>query len=184
MHCETWKPVPVPPFDTAYEISDQGRVRKTPAVHVYRNPRCLAPVARRKRSFVSSGSSNGNGYKRIGLVMGTNRRRFYVHRLVAMAFLGMPDDATCIVNHRDSNPTNNAVPNLEWGSQRDNIRHAVECGRLDPSRARAARTKLTDVDVATIRLRHQQGETIREIANDYRIHPSWAGRIIREVAWA
>lgn len=41
-----------------------------------------------------------------------NRR---VHRLVAQAWIGTPQDPACNeVNHRDGNPTNNRVENLEW----------------------------------------------------------------------
>lgn len=48
----------------------------------------------------------------------------YVHRLVAEAFipnpLGLP-----VVNHRDANPANSLVGNLEWTTQKENIRLAM-----------------------------------------------------------
>lgn len=64
---------------------------------------------------------NHKGYLRIML-----RRhpvaRFFVHRLVAGAFL---QNVEClpVVNHKDRNKQNNRVSNLEWCTQADNIKH-------------------------------------------------------------
>ena len=51
------------------------------------------------------------------------RSRIYVHRAVAMSFLGIPD-GNYEVNHKDGNTRNNKVENLEWCSRLDNIRHS------------------------------------------------------------
>jgi hypothetical protein len=52
---------------------------------------------------------------------------FLVARLVAVTFLGVtPDGYT--VNHIDGNRLNNAVSNLEWLSNGDNIRHVFQTG--------------------------------------------------------
>lgn len=48
-------------------------------------------------------------------------KRFYVHRLVAKAFIPNPDNLP-IVNHKDENPSNNCVDNLEWCTQSHNCR--------------------------------------------------------------
>jgi hypothetical protein len=49
---------------------------------------------------------------------------FYVHRLVALAFLPNPEHKTD-VNHKDSDPSNNHVTNLEWVSRAENMAHAL-----------------------------------------------------------
>lgn len=51
-----------------------------------------------------------NGYLYVYL---TNKKRFYVHRLVAMAFIPNPQ-CLPIINHKDEDKTNNHVDNLEW----------------------------------------------------------------------
>ena len=40
-------------------------------------------------------------------------RKIFVHRLVAQAFLPNPHKLQ-FVNHKDENPSNNSVENLEW----------------------------------------------------------------------
>lgn len=49
-----------------------------------------------------------------------NRMTKSVHRLVCMAFHGMPEPSTLQVRHLDGNPENNRPDNLKWGTQQDN----------------------------------------------------------------
>ena len=70
---------------------------------------------------VSNGHLQGSGYYRVN-VLGND---FYVHRLVAFAFLGPPPaDDTWQVHHRDGTPSNNRVENLEYVTQSQNMKES------------------------------------------------------------
>ena len=48
----------------------------------------------------------------------------YVHRMVAEVFIPNDDPTLTQVNHKDKNPANNRVDNLEWVTPRENVMHA------------------------------------------------------------
>lgn len=78
--------------------------------------------------FLKQGMSYG--YKRINLSRSGNKRTYYVHRIVAQTFIDNPNPDNCVVNHKDGNKINNHVDNLEWCTQKQNIRHARDTGLI------------------------------------------------------
>jgi hypothetical protein len=62
----------------------------------------------------------------------------YVHRLVALAFLDNPDFKR-VVNHKNGNPKDNRLENLEWATHSENNAHAYRNnGRRAPSELKVA----------------------------------------------
>ena len=72
-------------------------------------------------------TSNRGKYRAVSAVVDGKQKHFYVHRLVAEAFIPNPDNLPQ-VNHLDGDPSNNRVDNLEWCTAKENVRHAVKTG--------------------------------------------------------
>ena len=66
-----------------------------------------------------------HGYKSIDLISDGIRKKYPVHRLVAIHFIPNPKNKPC-VNHIDGNKHNNNVSNLEWVTYSENEKHSFE----------------------------------------------------------
>ena len=116
---EIWKKIEG--YD-GYEVSNFGRVRtKGKITHTDRHG------FRHWKDRVLKQKITTN-YRRVDLWKDGNVRSFLVHRLVASAFLGNPENDKMTVNHKDGNGLNNHIDNLEWVSMSDNMKHAYCTG--------------------------------------------------------
>lgn len=97
--------------DPRYEVSNLGNVRNK------KTGRILKPNLNRP-----------GGYQRVNI----QGRHKYVHRLVADSFFDGDHDKLD-VNHIDGDKTNNALPNLEWCTRKENLRHAFINGLKYPT---------------------------------------------------
>ena len=101
---EIWKDIEG--YEGFYKISSFGNVLSLNyANHGY--PKKLVPKV------------NNHGRLWVELVKCGKKKPFLIHRLVGMAFIPNPDNLPQI-NHKDENPKNNCVENLEWCDQRYN----------------------------------------------------------------
>ena len=68
--------------------------------------------------------SKGDKYMRLSAYSDLNGeyRTAYIHRLVALAFYGIPDGSETDVHHIDGNPRNNRPENLMWCSHQENCK--------------------------------------------------------------
>src|SRR5699024_1745954 len=135
---EIWKPITG--YEGKYEVSNQGRVKSlSRTICCGRNKRTVRNVGER----IISTKNISHGYKKTDLFKGNIRKQFFVHRLVAYAFVPNPLKKPN-VNHLDGNKLNNRAENLEWVTQKENIHHAMASGLKKSLRGDAAPTsKLT-----------------------------------------
>ena len=73
-----------------------------------------------------------DGYRKVWLSKSSKKTPFFVHRLVAMAFLENPNNKP-IVNHVNGNKKNNHISNLEWCTRSENDKHAFKLGLRKPT---------------------------------------------------
>ena len=76
---------------------------------------------------------NAKGYRKVDLMTDGQRSKQLVHRLVARAYipnpLGLP-----MINHKDENPSNNCVDNLEWCDAKYNANYGSHLQRISEAR--------------------------------------------------
>lgn len=101
-------------YEGLYAVTSCGRVWS------YTNKRFLNP------------QSNGNYYQ-VNLSKCGKTRHFFIHRLVAEAYLDNPNDFPQ-VNHLDENKANNAVTNLQWCTIKDNANHGTRNSKISKAR--------------------------------------------------
>lgn len=70
-----------------------------------------------------------DGYKHVILTKDRKTKNYLVHRLVAETFIPNVDNLPC-VNHKDENPLNNSVNNLEWCSWKYNNEYGTRLERV------------------------------------------------------
>lgn len=103
---EVWKNVVG--YEGLYQVSSTGRVKNT------KTQKILKPW------------KNDAGYFMIKLPSKQKKRgkSFRVHRLVAMAFIDNPNNLP-FINHKDEDPSNNNVENLEWCTNAYNLTYGT-----------------------------------------------------------
>lgn len=100
-------------YDGVYQISSFGRIRSL-------TRKCCD--GRTRKGQIMSPYIDQDGYKRITLTTSRKRKHYYVHRLVAEAFIENPIGYEQI-NHKDENKLNNHTDNLEWCDVKYNINY-------------------------------------------------------------
>lgn len=158
---EIWKDVCG--FEGLYLVSNFGRVKGLDRVVLRKNQGTLN--VRGKLLKVKTLSS---GYYKVNLNCNGSAFSKRVHRLVASAFIPNPKNHKT-VNHKNGNKLDNRVPNLEWCSLPDNLKHAKSMGLLDKnlkalSKNNRSRRTLSDKKAKKALEMHKQNYTQVEIA--------------------
>lgn len=177
---ELWNPLTKVVSETGeeYDFTNIVAVSNKGRVFVY-------PHARKNMymsGYIAEGRPAGGEHIQVGLTDNNNKKAlFYVHRLVAFAWLQKKPHQTEVM-HLDDNPLNNCVENLKWGTHSDNMQDAANKGR---NKAGAKRKYPTDL-IWEIFKRRERGESISSIRAAYpqitrsSIQHMTSGKILRD----
>ena len=165
---QNWKPIIG--YEGIYEINEVGTVRRIKT----------SPGAR--RGHIMQWSFTGKYYQ-VNLSKDGVNHHCLVHRLVALNFIPNFDPARTCINHKDSNPANNHIDNLEWVTHGENSRHAARNGRMARGE-RHGMSKLTEKAVREIRIRHSfRKVTQKMLAEEYNVSLGTIESIIGGHTW-
>jgi len=117
---------------------------------------------------------------------GQKVRLIPIHRLVLFAFVGPPPEGY-IGHHKNENPQDNKLENLEWATASTNTSHAYQWGRIplpDNRGENSGRSKLTAAQVVQIRFRHASGERAQLLADTYGVCPNTIRSILKGKTWS
>ena len=104
---EIWKDIEG--YEGLYQISSNAEVRK------------IKPNGEYK---ILKSSIGGSGYPRVSLRNDKKSKMMLLHRLLAKAFIPNPNNLPCI-NHKDENPLNCSLQNLEWCTYKYNSNYGT-----------------------------------------------------------
>lgn len=101
-------------YEGYYQINNDGQIKNV------------------KTNKILVGDINSAGYKRVTLYT-PNKKRFFIHRLVAEHFCNKPSNyQELVVNHIDGNKLNNNYKNLEFITRSENDLHAFKLNLRKP----------------------------------------------------
>jgi uncharacterized protein (UPF0128 family) len=123
---EVWKDIKG--FEGFYQVSNLGNIKSLDRYILYSNG---------TRHFHSgkilTPTLNKYGYYYVHLKKEGKKTFYLVHRLVAENFISNFENYNCI-NHKDENPKNNKVTNLEWCSYKYNNNYGNHNKKLSMSK--------------------------------------------------
>lgn len=140
---------PIPGF-SKYSVTEDGRV--------------FGPL-KELRQF-----SDRRGYLRVWVYRIGKRFELYVHRAVASVWVN--GDQSLTVNHKDSNKQNNYADNLEWVSNRENIKHSFLTGARPKETMGKKKGRSYAISPSVLPLLFGEikaGKSIRRVASQYNV---------------
>ena len=123
---------------------------------------------------------DAKGYLHVHLCDGHGKvKTERIHNLVARKFIGERPKGN-VVRHRDSNPSNNHISNLSYGTYLENENDKIQNGTWN---TRNGGAKITPTQVEEIREKASKGEPQKDLALEYKVSRPTITRIVNNTIW-
>lgn len=171
MNTEIWKPVIG--FESFYLVSSLGKIKSLARIDSLGHKRVEKMLSPHKDS---------HGYMIVGLTV--NGRTVYrkVHNLMLQAFVGPAPTPKHIGRHLNDVSTDNFLPNLAWGTLKDNVVDRVRNGHCAKGE-KIANSVLNENKVKDIRLLFSMGKSVAEIAREYGVDWNTISYVVKGRTW-
>lgn len=173
---EFW--MPVSGYEGIYAVSDLGRVASLARTH----PVGKGGLRRRKRAILAQSGSGHAGYKAVTLCKNGKTKTQYVHRLVAIAFLGTPRPGYEVAHANGSRGDNNLI-NLRWDTRSGNHADKKKHGTHQRGE-RAGSAKLNARQVKKIRKQVADGESKLSVSKQFSVSHKTIRDIVSKTTWS
>lgn len=120
---EIWKDIVG--YEGYYQVSNMGRVKRLAGSPKCVTDRILKPAEQSKGSYLF-----------VQLQKDGAKKQERIHRLVMKTFCPCDDMDNLQVNHKDENPQNNCLDNLEWCTVKENINYGNRAKKYGESRGK------------------------------------------------
>ena len=129
---EVWKDVVG--YEGLYKVSNKGNVYSVGRLNLR---------GRKIGGQILKPLPNTSGYPQVTLYKDGKRKQKSIHRLVLESFVENPNNLP-EVNHKDENPSNNELSNLEWCDARYNNTYGTRIERIS-KKVRAVNIKTGEI---------------------------------------
>lgn len=168
---EEWRTIPIA---LKYEASSLGRIRR------------VVPYRSTTAGRILSVNKDEHGYARTAIsIDGIGIRSVQIHRMVLLAFYGMPPTPEHEGAHWNGVRDDNRPDNLRWATASENTQDKRRHGTYQ-SGSQNPNAKLTEDDINLIRWKHALGyeRRVRVIALLHQITDTSVRRILKGRSWS
>ncbi len=175
---ESWKPVLG--YEGYYEVSNLGNVKSLKRRQTGNQYDRVEAILKPSVLY--------NGYLQVCLAIGQTKKKYSIHRLVAIAFLPNPENKPQ-VNHKNGIKGDPSLKNLEWATRSENMQHAYDTGLAtgDGTARRGeknAQSKYSREQVVTIKTLLKEGLPMAKIAKQLSINREYIKTVKKGNTWA
>ena len=165
----------VPDYELIYEVSNLGRIKRLR----YLRKNLLTGTMSVFEERILKPFSLKNGYLLVDLCKNNTKKKYLLHRIVAMSFIPNNENKDQ-VNHINGIKTDNRAINLEWNTRSENQKHAIRIGLRHARGENNSQRKLNDNMVMSI-LNDKRPYKI--ISNEYNVSIPTISDIKRGYSW-